>query len=255
MTSGNKYIDLSILKKSPELTKHATLEIIPLAPLSMVSEMPGAYYKTLKSPNKKMICGLFENILGWHFSQDIRSKIIIDIKKERILKDEEQYSKGSSYQPLLMEYFDFKEKEKVKLDKIYKDKPISFCLYKDVWNRARRRHSEYPQMSGARHLTPMVIHELDVFLGTQELSPTERKNKTTEWMQTYNSSAECENWQRLPSYYYSPTPREFITFEAKFIIPIDIDEELLRILKENGNKSVSYLGTSESWIELKITEV
>ena len=47
-------LDLSILEKAPELTKEIILEIEPLAPLSMVSELPGSYYKTLKSPSKKI---------------------------------------------------------------------------------------------------------------------------------------------------------------------------------------------------------
>lgn len=40
-------IDLSILKKLPELQTQAVLAIRPLAPLSMVSELPGSFlYKT-----------------------------------------------------------------------------------------------------------------------------------------------------------------------------------------------------------------
>lgn len=48
-----KNIDLSILKKLPEHNVQAVLEIIPLAPLSMVSELPGSFYKTMKYPSKK----------------------------------------------------------------------------------------------------------------------------------------------------------------------------------------------------------
>lgn len=55
-------IDLSILKKLPELQTQAVLVIRPLAPLSMVSELPGSFYKTMKYPSKKMLCGLFENM-------------------------------------------------------------------------------------------------------------------------------------------------------------------------------------------------
>ena len=49
-------IDLSILKKLPELQTQAVLTIRPLAPLSMVSELPGSFYKTMKFPSKKMLC-------------------------------------------------------------------------------------------------------------------------------------------------------------------------------------------------------
>ena len=40
-------IDLSILKKLPELQTQAVLAVRPLAPLSMVDELPGSFYKTL----------------------------------------------------------------------------------------------------------------------------------------------------------------------------------------------------------------
>ena len=61
-------IDLSILKKLPELQTQAVLTIRPLAPLSMVSELPGSFYKTMKFPSKKMLCGLFDRVSSSMFS-------------------------------------------------------------------------------------------------------------------------------------------------------------------------------------------
>jgi CRISPR-associated protein Cas5 len=49
-----KEIDITILKEPPKITEKVILEIEPLAPLSMVSDLPGSFYKALKSPNKKM---------------------------------------------------------------------------------------------------------------------------------------------------------------------------------------------------------
>ena len=103
-------IDLSILRKLPELQTQAVLEIRPLAPLSMVGEMPGSFYKTMKYPSKKMLCGLFENMLGWHFDNKLRLEIFKDMtkvrKKQKIELKKEQLKHGSTYLPLLMEYFD-----------------------------------------------------------------------------------------------------------------------------------------------------
>ena len=76
-------LNLSILEKIPERNINVVLEIEPLAPLSMVSELPGSYYKTLKSPDKKMLCGLFENILGWHFDLADRKVIIGELAELR----------------------------------------------------------------------------------------------------------------------------------------------------------------------------
>ena len=98
-----KYIDITILKKEPLLDIQAILIIEPLAPLSMVSDLPGSYYKSSKIPSKKMICGLIENVIGWHFSAKMRISILNQIKQSR--ENINDYELGSTYKPLLMDYF------------------------------------------------------------------------------------------------------------------------------------------------------
>ncbi|MDW8464738.1 MAG: hypothetical protein RML35_00655 [Chloroherpetonaceae bacterium] len=63
-------VDISLLFEEPKLDKTVCLIVQPLAPLSMVSVLPGSYYKTERVPTKEMLCGLFENLLGWHFSEE-----------------------------------------------------------------------------------------------------------------------------------------------------------------------------------------
>jgi len=46
-------IDISILKTLPSLDKTVIMQIEPLAPLSMVCELPGSYYKNSKNTYKK----------------------------------------------------------------------------------------------------------------------------------------------------------------------------------------------------------
>ena len=74
-------IDISLLFEKPELDSSVILIIQPLAPLSMVSGLPGSYYKTERIPTKFMLSGLFENLLGWHFSKEDRAKIFREMKK------------------------------------------------------------------------------------------------------------------------------------------------------------------------------
>lgn len=54
-------LDLSVLSELPKLTEKVTLGIQPLAPLSMVSEMPGSYYKSMRFP----IRGIKRNVTKW----------------------------------------------------------------------------------------------------------------------------------------------------------------------------------------------
>jgi CRISPR-associated protein Cas5 len=49
----NREVDISILKEPPKITEKVILEIDPLAPLSMVSDLPGSFDKLLKHWNKK----------------------------------------------------------------------------------------------------------------------------------------------------------------------------------------------------------
>lgn len=46
-------INLAVLQKIPHKIVKTKLVVEPLAPLSMVSEMPGSFYKTLNVPSKK----------------------------------------------------------------------------------------------------------------------------------------------------------------------------------------------------------
>ena len=142
-------IDLSILKKLPELKTQAVLSIRPLAPLSMVSELPGSFYKTMKYPSKKMLCGLFENMLGWHFDNKLRLEIFKDMvkvrKKQKIDLKKEQLIHGSTYLPLLMDYFDI-------LGNISLIEFKSMFNYSDLWNRGYRRPESNIHLNGCRNI-------------------------------------------------------------------------------------------------------
>lgn len=149
-------IDLSILKKLPELQTQAVLTIRPLAPLSMVSELPGSFYKTMKFPSKKMLCGLFENMLGWHFDNKLRLEIFKDMakirKKQKIELTKKQFIQGSTYLPLLMDYFDISGNISLKEFK-------SMFNYSDLWNRGYRRSDSNKHLNGCRNIDVSLVAE------------------------------------------------------------------------------------------------
>ena len=149
-------IDLSILKKLPELQTQAVLTIRPLAPLSMVSELPGSFYKTMKFPSKKMLCGLFENMLGWHFDNKLRLEIFKDMakirKKQKIELTKKQFIQGSTYLPLLMDYFDISGNISLKEFK-------SMFNYSDLWNRGYRRSDSNKHLNGCRNNNASILRK------------------------------------------------------------------------------------------------
>jgi len=101
--------DISLLFEKSELDTSVILTIQPLAPLSMVSSLPGSYYKTERIPTKFMLSGLFENLLGWHFSKEDRANIFREMKrvhKKKFKKDLIKEESKVGYQSLVSYYFE-----------------------------------------------------------------------------------------------------------------------------------------------------
>lgn len=235
-------IDLSILKKLPELQTQAVLAVRPLAPLSMVDELPGSFYKTLKYPSKKMICGLFENILGWHFDKKMRLEIFKDMikvrKKHNVKLEKEEFVRGSTYLPLLMDYFDISGKISLKEFK-------SMFNYSDLWNRGYRRFDSNKHLNGCRNIdVSLVAERYNLFSKWNDLPSKESEPMKDEWFKN--------NIGKIPCFYTSPTPREYIYLDAIMEIPITMDrmlaEQLLPIIKISNNY---YLGNSEGWVNVE----
>ena len=139
-------IDLAVLQKIPHKIVKTKLVVEPLAPLSMVSEMPGSFYKTLNVPSKKMICGLIENVLGWHIDWKDRRAIQKDIEKLRKKQKVTHSSntKGSTYIPLLMEYFDVIDQPTIDFSEV--------CFFNDLWKRCYRRADAVVHPNGTENM-------------------------------------------------------------------------------------------------------
>ncbi|MDG5800298.1 type I-PGING CRISPR-associated protein Cas5p [Marinilabiliaceae bacterium ANBcel2] len=237
-----KNIDLTILKKKPELDTRAKVIIEPLAPLSMVSDLPGSFYKSLRSPNKKMLCGLFENLIGWHIDIADRTKIQKDLIKHR-KKQKIGYNKpqsGSTYIPLLYEYFD--------IEMITVPPAIH---YNDLWSRAYRRADTIKHLGGTRFMDGYFIKPWDKL--TSEIENNKEissKEKTNQLDKSFK-----EHIGKFATFYSSPTPREYIIPNEPIEINLTIDPKLLHTIKEsiliNNNM---YMGNSEGWINLKVKE-
>jgi len=229
---------IEMLKKIPVIDKMLMVEIVPLAPLSMVSDLPGSYYKTLKSPSKKMLCGLFENILGWHIDAADRKAIINDLKKVRKKQNMEfPITSGSSYMPLLMEYFDIKQ--------CFKSDSFQ---YDDYWSKAFRR-------------ADAIVHPKGTINISHELIPIKRELPRNETKPKLIDDKELEIFFKkeknsYPLYYSSPTTREYIKYSDHLSVQVAMDSDLSSALLESfKSNNLSYLGTSEGWVDVKLLEL
>lgn len=224
-------IDLNILFQKPELDKNVVLGILPLAPLSMVSDIPGTYYKTQEIPDKYKLCGLFENILGWHFGKNDRIAISKKVKEFHLKKlknkDFEVAESNSGFKPLLYDFFEMG----------LVVKPQS-SFYNDLWKKSFSRMDADTHAKGTPNIDYKILQKKHLFLKSEEGS-------LPVFFQKYKSN--------YPMYYTSPTLREYVIYEDQIQITLKINKDLSDLLKIAVSENpTAYLGNSEGWIELNI---
>lgn len=229
-----KEIDISILSREPNNTEEVTLIIEPLAPLSMVTDLPGSYYKSQRVPSKKMLCGLIENIIGWRFSGKIRADILNTIKRGK--KKLPKYEEGSTYKPLLLDYFDIEGEPIVSFD--------SVSIFDDMWSRHFCRPDVTPEyVKSYRNISKALINDWN--------DSTERfKNDKEEKIKVDKLFR-----KRIPNFYpVLPTKREYIDLKnGTYIYKVRIDPTLLSLFEEHLSVyNIGYLGNSEGWINICI---
>lgn len=261
--------NIDLVLKQPIVEKRVKLIIEPLAPLSMVSDIPGTYYKTQDVPDKHKLCGLFENLLGWHFSKNDRAKIAKKIKEfhSKKLKDKTYTPKqaNSGFQPLLYDFFE--------VEMVFKQSSIN---YNDLWKRSFSRMDADVHPKGTPNLDYEVLKEkkwikkkeneqADIKEQIRDLSkyPDSNRDKIEELKaQLLPSSTSAmllffqKNKKAFPLYYTSPTLREYIDYSGPIQMSLSIDERLFKMLSDSFSKnSTAYLGNSEGWVEINIEEL
>ncbi|UBM57207.1 type I-PGING CRISPR-associated protein Cas5p [Marinilongibacter aquaticus] len=231
--------DLSMLFRKPKKNKQVILTIEPLAPLSIVSTLPGSYYKSLDKPTKANLCGMFENVLGWHIGPKDRSKILKEMKrvykKSFKLTDFEVVSSAVGYTSLLGHLFD------TELPLV----PSIIARYDDLWTQ-QLKHDDARHIKGTANLSYHLIKE-------KLKLPTDDKGKVSD--KDYGDFLKG-NYSKFPMYYTSPTPREFIVFDGNYQIKLSISSHLLEGLEQSlQENNLAYLGTNEGWVDLSFKEI
>ena len=146
-------------------------------------------------------------------------------------------TKGSTYSPLLMDYFD------IALPVI-----PALGFYDDLWSKAYRR-------------ADAIVHPKGTFNISYEMIPLKRELKRSEKnpKQIDDSTLEKffkDNIAQFPQFYSTPTMREYVFAKGNYEIQIIIDHDLYKLLKEQLSfENLGYLGTSEGWIDLKFREL
>ncbi|OJW70704.1 type I-PGING CRISPR-associated protein Cas5p [Spirosoma sp. 48-14] len=234
-------MDISFITQDGERT-NCKLILQPLAPYSMIDEVPGSYYKTLTAPSKHQLCGLFENVLGLHLSLKDRERLFKDLtkayekKQKGKVKFEKAYSK-SGYLPLLYHLFD-----------------ISLTLVPpvihidDLWKKAFRRTDAG---DNPVHANGSMNQDIEVVRRKRLIErDSEKPDRPTKKALGDLFTAQIGSF---PLYYSTLATREYLMASGSYVLKLDIDAALLQRLEEALiTNNLVYLGTNDGWVDIQI---
>jgi CRISPR-associated protein Cas5 len=233
-------VDLTPIFEKAELNNRAMLVIESLSPISMVSEIPGSHYKTSILPSKHQLCGLFENLLGWHIGLKHRKELLKKLKeiyKKSYKIDLDIPKSNSGYDPLVYHLFDIDSKGvTVQPAKIHFD---------DLWKKAFRRTDAVVHPKGTPNLDYSMV-KIKRELSRKKDKPEQVDDKELEKLFKANLG-------KFPFYYATLASREYILAQGSWYLTLLIDSKFLSLLQNSiKQNSLAYMGTSDSWVDIKI---
>lgn len=229
-------IDISVLFEKPEPVYKASLFIEPLAPLSLVTSMPGAYYQSQREPSDFMIYGMLENLLGWHFTNVERNPIIKNLKshyKKKFKLDLDFNKTPVGYKPLLQHHLKIVQ---LLLRPVYES-------FEDYWTQHLRDEDE-------RHAKGTRNYDYTIEQSVNSIYASAKDKRDGKWKKLFDKNKNG----LFPAYYQSPTKREFINVNGKYGYLILGSTSLLdKLIQSTINlDNPLYLGSNEGWVNLNI---
>lgn len=235
-------LDLGVLLEPPNFSVRGKLTIEALAPLSMVSRMPGKYYRSQPEPTAEMLYGMLENALGWHISVKERKALGGKLKR----KFGELNKTGVGFVSLLQFHLRFS------ISVI-----PSLLHYDDYWSQ---------QLRGSRFTTGSREHD-SLLIPLLNAAKDENRDIKIEERAGHRKDVEVikdfQNGERIhiealrsffPQYYVSPTPREYVIPRGKYIFVFETNEKLSEMLTKAIETPAAplYLGSNDGWIEAEL---
>lgn len=234
-------LDLSLLLEPPGWDARGVLTIEALAPLSMVTSMPGKYYRSQPAPTDAMLYGMLENALGWHISDGERKELF-----KRLAKNHEGKPTATDvgYASLLQFHLRFTTQFIPAL-----------LSYDDLW--AQHLKSEGKNfIGGSRNYDKRVIRLMNA-LASEQIKVDERADYS-------KSSTKVEDFNKgdtihvsvlrphFPQYFVSPKSREYVIPQGSYKFAVTTSASLAQILNSAIEDPAAplYLGSSDGWIEV-----
>lgn len=235
-------LDLKILLQPPDFSARAMLTIDALAPLSMVTSMPGKYYRSQPEPTDAMLYGLLENALGWHIAEGERKTLVKKLERKH---GATAATSGVGYASLLQFHFRFTVKSLPPL-----------LHYDDLWAQHLKGGSF---LDGSRNYDKRVIPLMNAYRDRERtgvtISDRASASKDAGGLNNFKSGDQIHvNVVRnyFPQYYASPTPREYVIPQGAYKYAVETSPELAQALAEAFDAPAAplYLGSNDGWVEV-----
>lgn len=237
---------LSLLNDRINLNTKAVLTVEPLVPLSLVTRMPGKFYRSESAPSHEMLYGLLENALGWHFSADDRANIVKYLLKRHDIKPADVRVSGVGFQSVLQFHVQFGPVA-------FTQSEESLQRYNDLWSQhLRTGGTEFP--GGSRNHDHLLIPLMNA-LARGEVKLTDSGGKTDIDSALNPQKGDTINVKAFrslfPQYYVTPTLREYIVPRVAYKYLLQTSEPMARGLREMLENPVAplYLGSNDGWVE------
>ena len=206
-----------VLNIKPEFDCKCLLLLDALAPLSMVSNMPGKFYRSQPAPTDEMLYGLLENALGWHISIPERDKLLKILKKNNGSLSSRS---GNGFQSLLQYH--------LKLMPFFVP-PVQH--YVDLWSQ----HVHGPSfVGGSRDYSKEAIPMMNAVVGKKvTVNDLAKAQKEPELITQFEEGQTIHlNVLRpyFPQFYISPTPREYVLPSLPYQYRIATSEALANLI-------------------------
>ena len=234
-------LDLDLLLHPPDFSSRGVLTVEALAPLSMVTSMPGKYYRSQPEPTDAMLYGLLENALGWHIADGER-KVLLK-KQEKRFGTRATFS-GVGYSSLLQFHVRF----------VVKSLP-SLQHYDDLWAQHLRGNSF---LDGSRNYDRRVIPLMNAYRNREKtgvtISDRAGASKESDKLHDFKNGDQVHvNVVRhyFPQYYASPTPREYVIPQGSYAYRLETSAGLAGLLAAAFDDPAAplYLGSNDGWVD------
>ncbi len=232
---------LELLLSPPDFSSRSVLEIEALAPLSLVSRMPGKYYQTQPKPSDYMLYGLLENALGWHLEEAERRKLFEQLKKQHKRKNVQASWVGSNFLSLLQWHVRFG---------VMVVPPL--LQYDDLWTQ-HLKGKTFPD--GSRNYDAQAIPLMNAKRAKRiTYSDAGSAKKNAALLRDFQDGDDIHIGvlrPYFPQYYSSPTPRGYVLPMGPYQVAVETSPALSEALAAAVQNPAAplYLGSNDGWVE------